>query len=136
MALMERQGRLPKLPKDIVKPQITTGLDALGRGNDKAKLIEFLQTIAGTLGPEVLARFVNSRELITRLAASDGLDTYKLIKSDEDLMAEEQQQAMMMQQQMASQDPNNDPAKQAALVKAQNDSIRASQEVAGGGAGL
>ncbi len=130
MALMERQGRLPKLPKDVVKPQITTGLDALGRGNDKAKLIEFLQTIAGTLGPEVMAKYVNSRELITRLAASDGLDTYKLIKSDEDLMAEEQQQAMMMQQQMAAQDPNNDPAKQAALVKAENDSIRANQEVA------
>jgi hypothetical protein len=133
MALMERQGRLPKLPKDVVKPQITTGLDALGRGNDKAKLIEFLQTIAGTLGPEVMAKYVNSRELITRLAASDGLDTYKLIKSDEDLMAEEQQQAMMMQQQMAAQDPNNDPAKQAALVKAENDSIRANQEVAAGG---
>jgi hypothetical protein len=80
-----------------------------------------------------MAKYVNSRELITRLAASDGLDTYKLIKSDEDLMAEEQQTAMMMQQQMAAQDPNNDPAKQAALVKAENDSIRANQEVAAGG---
>jgi hypothetical protein len=40
---------------------------------------------------------------------------------------------MMMQQQMAAQDPNNDPAKQAALVKAENDSIRANQEVAAGG---
>ena len=135
MAMMERQGRLPRLPKDVVKPQITTGLDALGRGNDKAKLIEFLQTLAGTLGPEAMARFVNSRELITRLAASDGLDTYKLIKSEEELMAEEQQQAMMMQQQMAMQDPNNDPAKQAALVKAENDSIRAEQEAATGGPG-
>ena len=84
------------------------------------------------MGPEVMAKFVNSRELITRLAAADGLDTYKLIKSEEDLMAEEQQQAMMMQQQMAQQDPNNDPAKQAALVKAENDSIRTQQEAAGG----
>jgi hypothetical protein len=132
MALMEREGSLPRLPKDIVKPQITTGLDALGRGNDKAKLIEFIQTLAGTMGPEVMAKFVNSRELITRLAAADGLDTYKLIKSEEDLMAEEQQQAMMMQQQMAQQDPNNDPAKQAALVKAENDSIRTEQEAAAG----
>jgi len=130
MALMERQKRLPKLPKDIVRPQITTGLDALGRGNDKAKLIEFLQTIAGTLGPETMARFVDNRELITRLAAADGLDTYKLIKSEEQLMAEDQQQAMMMQQQMAQQDPQNDPAKQAALVKAENDSIRTDQETA------
>jgi hypothetical protein len=133
MALMERQKRLPKLPKDIVRPQITTGLDALGRGNDKAKLIEFLQTIAGTLGPETMARFVDNRELITRLAAADGLDTYKLIKSEEQLMAEDQQQAMMMQQQMAQQDPQNDPAKQAALVKAENDSIRTDQETASRG---
>jgi hypothetical protein len=133
MALMERQNRLPKLPKDIVKPQITTGLDALGRGNDKIKLIEFLQTLAGTLGPETMARFVDNRELITRLAAADGLDTYKLIKSEEQLMAEDQQQAMMMQQQMAMQDPQNDPAKQAALVKAENDSIRTDQETTTGG---
>ena len=132
MALMERQKRLPKLPKDVVKPQITTGLDALGRGNDKAKLIEFLQTLAQTVGPETMSRFVNNRELITRLAAADGLDTYKLIKSEEQLAMEEQQQAMMMQQQMAAQDPNNDPAKQAALVKAENDSIRTEQEASPG----
>jgi len=43
---------------------------------------------------------------------------------------------MMMQQQMAAQDPNNDPAKQAALVKAENDSIRTAQEATGGGAGF
>ena len=130
MAMMERQGRLPKLPKNVVKPRITTGLDALGRGNDKAKLIEFITTLAQTLGPDTMTKFVNNREMITRLAASDGLDTYKLIKSEEDLMAEEQQQAMMMQQQAQGQDPQNDPAKQAALIKAENDSIRTQQEVA------
>ncbi len=48
-------------------------------------------------------------------------------------MAEDQQQAMMMQQQMARQDPQNDPAKQAALVKAENDSIRTDQETTTGG---
>tara|TARA_E500000305_G_scaffold8047_1_gene5765 strand:+ start:1000 stop:2610 length:1611 start_codon:yes stop_codon:yes gene_type:complete len=130
MAMMERQKRLPRLPKNIVKPRITTGLDALGRGNDKAKLIEFIQTLAQTMGPETMAQFVNTRELITRLAASDGLETYKLIKSEDDLAQEQQQQAMMMQQQQAAQDPQNDPAKQAALIKAENDSIRTDQETA------
>ena len=128
MALMEKSGSLPKLPKDVVTPRITTGLDALGRGNDKAKLIEFISTLAQTMGPEVMGKFVNNRELITRLAASDGLDTYKLIKSDEQLMEEEQQQAMMMQEQQQAQDPNNDPAKKAALIKAENDTIRTEQE--------
>ena len=130
MSLMERSGSLPKLPKDIVTPRITTGLDALGRGNDKAKLIEFITTLAQTMGPDQMAKFVNNRELITRLAASDGLDTYKLIKSEEQLMEEEQQQAMMMQEQASMQDPNNDPAKQAQLLRAENDSIRTDQETA------
>ena len=130
MALMERRGSLPKLPKGVVTPRITTGLDALGRGNDKAKLIEFITTLAQTLGPEMMSKFVNNRELIVRLAASDGLDIYKLIKSDEQLMEEAQQQATMMQEQAASQDPNNDPAKKAALIKAENDSIRTDQEAA------
>tara|TARA_R100000781_G_scaffold114405_1_gene85116 strand:- start:963 stop:2561 length:1599 start_codon:yes stop_codon:yes gene_type:complete len=129
MALMERRGSLPKLPKDVVRPRITTGLDALGRGNDKAKLIEFISTLTQTMGPEAMAKFVNNRELITRLAASDGLDTYKLIKSEEQLMEEEQQSAMMMQAQQQQQDPQNDPAKQAALIQAENDSIRTDQEV-------
>jgi hypothetical protein len=127
MALMEKSGSLPKLPKGVVTPRITTGLDALGRGNDKAKLIEFITTLSQTIGPEGMTKFVNNRELIIRLAASDGLDTYKLIKSDEQLMEEEQQSAMMMQQQAAAQDPNNDPAKQAQLLQAENDSIRTDQ---------
>ena len=130
MALMERRGSLPKLPKGVVTPRITTGLDALGRGNDKAKLIEFVTTLAQTLGPETMSKFVNNRELIVRLAASDGLDTFKLIKSDEQLLQEEQQQAMMMQQQAAAQDPNNDPAKQAQLLRAENDTVRTEQEAA------
>ena len=121
MALMERRGSLPTLPANIVKPRITTGLDALGRGNDKAKLIEFITTLAQTLGPEMMSKFVNNRELIIRLAASDGLDIHKLIKTDEELMAADQQQAMMMQEQQQAQDPQNDPAKQAALLKAEND---------------
>ena len=36
----------------------------------------------------------------------------------------------MMQQQAQAQDPNQDPAKQAALIQAENDSIRTQQEVA------
>jgi len=139
MALMERRGSLPPLPKqggqDVVRPRITTGLDALGRGNDKAKLIEFITTLAQTVGPETMSRFVNNRELIIRLAASDGLDIYKLIKSEEQLMEEQQQQAMMMQEQQQAQDPQNDPAKQAALIKAENDSIRTEEASAQGQGG-
>ena len=46
MAMMEKSKKLPKLPKSGVRPSIVTGLEALGRGNDKNKLINFLQTLA------------------------------------------------------------------------------------------
>ena len=52
MALMEKEGEIPAVPEGLVNPQITTGLEAIGRGNDKARLTEFLQTISAALGPE------------------------------------------------------------------------------------
>jgi hypothetical protein len=103
MQIMEKKKRLPTLPKGIVKPSITTGLAAIGRGTDRNKLVNFLRTLADTLGPEIIQKFVNVDDAITRLATSDGLDTKGLIKTKEDLEAEMQQQMQDMQMQQASQ---------------------------------
>ena len=46
LMVLQRSGQLPKLPKDIVRPQIVAGVNALGRGQDRESLIMFLQTIA------------------------------------------------------------------------------------------
>ena len=35
--LMEQAGEIPPIPVDLVNPQITTGLEAIGRGNDKQR---------------------------------------------------------------------------------------------------
>ena len=35
---MEKQGRMPVFPKNVIKPQIITGMEALGRGQDLNKL--------------------------------------------------------------------------------------------------
>lgn len=100
MDLMSRQNRLPALPNDLVHPLIVTGVEALGRGNDLNKMDEFLAGIGQLLGPEVLGRFVNISEYMTRRAAALGLDSEGLIKSEEEMMAEQQQQQqqMMLQQ--------------------------------------
>ena len=103
MQIMEKKKRLPTLPKGIVKPSITTGLAAIGRGTDRNKLVNFLRTLADTLGPEIIQKFVNVDDAITRLATSDGLDTKGLIKTKEDLEAEMQQQMQDMQMQQANQ---------------------------------
>ena len=51
MHLMEREGDIPPVPKGLVEPQVTTGLEAIGRGNDKQRLTTFLQTVAASIGP-------------------------------------------------------------------------------------
>ena len=103
LQIMEKAKRLPTLPKGIVKPSISTGLEAIGRGNDRNKLVNFLRTLAETLGAEIIQKFVNVDDAIARLATSDGIDTKGLIKSQEDLAAEMQQQMQEMQMQQASQ---------------------------------
>ena len=99
---MQKKKELPVLPKTVI-PQIVTGLEALGRGNDKNKLVNFIQTLGQFLGAEVVQKYVNIDDAISRLATADGIDTKGLVKSKEELQAEEQQQMMAMQQQQAMQ---------------------------------
>lgn len=95
MAMMERKGSLPKLPKDLVKPTIVTGIEALGRGHDLQRLQVFLSTAQQNLGPDAL-RYVNVPNLLSRLAAAASVDISGLIKTEEQL-AQEAQQAQMAQ---------------------------------------
>jgi len=97
---MEVDGELPEIPKGLVEPQITTGLEAIGRGNDKQRLTTFLQTVAASIGPEQFLQYINPSELIRRFAAADGIDTAGLVKDEQQLQAEQaqQQQAMVAQQ--------------------------------------
>ena len=100
MHLMEVAGELPPVPKGLVEPQITTGLEAIGRGNDRARLTNFLQTVAASIGPEQFLQYINPPELIRRFAAADGIDVAGLVKEDAQIQAEQaqQQQAMVASQ--------------------------------------
>jgi hypothetical protein len=95
MAIMQRDNRLPVLPKEIVKPTIVTGMEALGRGHDLRKLDMFIQGMAEAIGPEALQMYVNLDNYIQRRATAVGIDTEGLIKTKEQI-AQEQQQAQMM----------------------------------------
>jgi len=99
---LTKQGKMPKMPKDSVKPTVVTGIEALGRGQDLNKLATFLQYLQ-PLGAEVIASEMNLNDYIDRLAASLGIDTSGLIKSAEQKQMEQMQQQMMMQQQMLEQ---------------------------------
>jgi len=97
MHMLVRSGKVPKLPEKIVKPKIVTGIQGLGRGNDRNKLIEFIGTVAQALGPDVMRQYVNVDEAVKRLATSIGIETGNLIKTQEQIQAEMQQ---MQQQQL------------------------------------
>ncbi|MGL5918485.1 MAG: portal protein, partial [Cetobacterium sp.] len=88
---MQRARRLPHLPKGIVNPTIITGVEALGRGNDRAKLINFGRTLRETFGEQGAARMVNPSEFAARLAAADGIDTKGLVPTAEELAQQDQQ---------------------------------------------
>jgi len=93
--VMGRSKRLPKVPKQFVRPLIITGVDALGRGNDLQKLDAFLVGIQQVLGPEAVAQYVNVTEYMARRAAALGIDPKGLVRTQEELDAQQQQQQMM-----------------------------------------
>ena len=102
LASMTRTGKMPKLPKDSVKPTVVTGVEALGRGQDLNKLATFLQYLQ-PLGAQVIASELNLNDYIDRLGASLGIDTNGLIKSAEQKAMEKQKAMEMQQMQMQQQ---------------------------------
>ena len=131
LLVLQRNGQLPKIPKNIVTPQIVAGVNALGRGQDREALTTFMTTIAQTIGAEALIKYIQPTEVIKRLAAAQGIDVLNLVKSPETLEAEMQQQQQQMQQQalldQAGQlagTPLMDPSKNPAVA----DGIEASAE--------
>jgi len=100
LLVLQRSNEIPKLPKDIVRPTIVAGVNALGRGQDRESLTQFIGTIAQTLGPEALMQYINPAEAIKRLAAAQGIDVLNLVKTEQQ-MAEEMQAAQQAQTQQS-----------------------------------
>ena len=123
LLVLQRSNEIPKLPKDMVRPTIVAGVNALGRGQDRESLTQFIGTIAQTLGPEALMQYINPAEAIKRLAAAQGIDVLNLVKTEQQ-MAEEMQAAQQAQVQQSLVDqagqlagtPLMDPAKNEQLL--------------------
>jgi len=99
LLVLQRSKELPNIPKDLVRPQIVAGVNALGRGQDRESLTAFITTIAQTLGPEALMQFIDPSEAIKRLAAAQGIDILNLVKTEQQMQEEMQQQQQAAQQQ-------------------------------------
>ena len=100
LLVLQRTNEIPKLPKEIIRPQIVAGVNALGRGQDREALTMFMQTIAGTVGPEALQKLINPIEAIKRLAAAQGIDVLNLVKTPDEIESDKEQ-AMQEQTNMS-----------------------------------
>ena len=105
LSQLREQKLLPNLPKDIVRPKIIVGLEALGRASDRLRLLQFLSDLAGTLGAEIVAKYINLDDAIKKFAVANGIDTQGLIKSSEQIQQEQQQQQAMQFAQQSLADP-------------------------------
>ena len=112
MDRMSKSGRLPKLPKKIIKTTIVTGLEALGRGHDLNKLDSFISGASQLLG-EQFATYVNMSDYLKRRATSLGIDVEGLIRTEEEIQMEQQQQQMMQMGQQVAPNMTNAAGKMA-----------------------
>jgi len=121
--MLQQRGQLPKIPKDLVRPTVVAGVNALGRGQDYQSLTQFITTIAQTMGPEAIQRYIDPAEYIKRLATAQGIDVLNLVKTQEQLQQEMQEQMQMQQQQELTKQA-------AAMQKVQVDQQKADVESA------
>jgi hypothetical protein len=99
---LEKSKRIPPIPRNEIKVQIVTGIEALGRGQELQALRGLVTDAANTLGPEGLAMF-HQNELLNRMAHGYGVKTDGLVKTAEELQAEQQAAQQAQQQQQAMQ---------------------------------
>lgn len=107
MNRMQKQRKIPALPRGMVQPTIVTGMEALGRTADLQRLDTFLQSLE-VLGPEAVNQYLNIDEYIKRRAAALQIDTKGLVRSRDEVIAEQQQaqKQQAMQQFMQAATPN------------------------------
>lgn len=99
-SILERKGKLPPLPKDIISVKIVTGIEAQGRGQDVDALQLYLQDLA-QFGSQAFT-LLNMREIAIRLAVARGIDTSDLVKTQDQLAAEKQQEQLASMAQQAA----------------------------------
>ena len=100
VSVLMKAKAIPEWPEGVIDVSIITGSAGVGRGIDRERMVQFIQTLTQTLGPDVFKEYANIGTTISRLAASFGINLQGLIKTAEERQAE---QAQAQQQQMMSE---------------------------------
>jgi hypothetical protein len=82
---MTQKQRIPPLPTNMIRPVVTTGVDAIGRGHDLDKLGQMYRIVRDAFGEQVAAQYFIVSDAIERVGASLGIDTDGLVRSQEEV---------------------------------------------------
>ena len=94
---MTQAKELEPLPEELVSPQVTTGLDAIGARNERNRLLGWIQTLQGAIGPEGVMQRLKVEPFAQRLASYDHLEVDGLVMTEEEIAgaAQQEQQARL-----------------------------------------
>ncbi|WYV70501.1 head-tail connector protein [Dickeya phage BIM BV-99] len=92
---LQATQQIPNLPQEAVEPTVTTGAEALGRGQDLDKLTQFLNAVA-TVSQLNGDPDLNVNNIKLRLANAIGIDTAGLLLTEAE-KAQAQSQEMLRQ---------------------------------------
>lgn len=87
---LQATSMIPDLPKEAVEPTVSTGMEALGRGQDLDKLTQFIAALGNMA--QLQDPDLNMGNLKIRLANAIGLDTAGLLKTEMDKAKEQAEQ--------------------------------------------
>ena len=88
--IMRQSSLLPPWPKDIVKPIVITGLEALGRGADRMNMVGFAQQVIQTVGVEAFLKTIRPVEFISAMATTFNIEPEAWIKGGDEVAADDQ----------------------------------------------
>ncbi|OOW71903.1 phage tail protein [Xanthomonas axonopodis pv. martyniicola] len=91
---LQQNGAIPELPEGLIKPRITVGVAALGRGHDFEKLVRFGETAKGVMGEQEAGRRIDWGEWLSRLGAASDITTKGLVLDPEAVQQNDQTSAM------------------------------------------
>lgn len=92
--VLQKLGRLTKLPKGLTKIAIRSGEEALNSDKQAQDLDEYFETAAQALTPQVVAPYADVYGYLSRKAAKKGIPLEGLIKPPAQVQQEQQQQKM------------------------------------------
>lgn len=91
LKIAETKKIIPGLTEETLQISVTTGLEALGRGHEVNKIMQFFQIASQIVPPEQLALRVKLQDTLSKIAVGLGIDFDSLVKTDDEVQAEMQQ---------------------------------------------